>query len=111
MSAALLTRLAKLEKEIKEIKSEISKGLEKPNKIEECKTIEQVNGFKISDLKAWILKNKIKVKAIDELYKADIVKIVWKNLKKTDEADAPDEDYESEDVEDGDDDGYEWYWY
>jgi len=119
MSAALLTRLAALEKEIKVIKTEIakeSKGSkkksEKPTKIDECNTAEQLKAFKVVELKAWLAKHKVEVKNLEDKYKDDLVKIVWKNIKKVKITD-PDEvdEEEDEDDEESAGEGYEWYYY
>ncbi len=114
MSASLLNRLAELEKEIKAIKKEISKEsakeptkekTKKPKTIDECKTKDEINKFKVAEIKAWITENDIDVKNLDEKYKDDLIKIVWKNLNVSGE--------ESEDSEDSEDagEGYEWYYY
>ena len=111
----MLNRLAQLEKEIKEIKKEISKEaskqsattVAKPKSIDDCKTQEEINRFKVTEIKEWISDNEIDVKNLDEKYKEDLVKIVWKNLKKN-----VDSDYESPDESEEDaGDGYEWYYY
>ena len=113
MSSALLNRLAELEKEINAIKKEISKEAakeatkeksKKPKSINDCKTKEEIKKFKVADIKTWITENEIDVKNLDDKYKEDLVKIVWKNLNGSDDDD---------DDEDGEDagDGYEWYYY
>ena len=111
MSATLLNRLAELEKEIKAIKKEISKEStkepvkeksKKPKSIDDCKTKEEINKFKVAEIKAWITENDIDVKDLDEKYKEDLIKIVWKNLNVS--------EGEDEDTEDAGD-GYEWYYY
>ena len=124
MSAALLTRLAALEKEIKVIKTEItkeSKGSKKPEKkkptkIDECNTAEQVKAFKVVELKAWLAKNKVEVKNLEDKYKDDLVKIVWKNIKKVkitepDDEESDDDEEPSDDEEESAGEGYEWYYY
>ncbi len=111
----MLNRLAKLEKEIKELKKAISKDsskkkLAKPQSIDECKSQEEISKFKISEIKEWISDNEIDVKNLDDKYKEDLVKIVWKNLKKNVESD---EEYSPEDEDESEDagEGYEWYYY
>ena len=131
MSAALLTRLAALEKEIKVIKTEItkeSKGSKKPEKmkptkIDECNNADQLKAFKVVELKAWLVKHKVEVKNLEDKYKDDLVKIVWKNIKKTKITEPDDEESDDEDDESADEDdesadeeesageGYEWYYY
>jgi len=112
MSATLLNRLTELEKEIKAIKKEISKEStkepvkeksKKPKSIDDCKTKEEINKFKVAEIKAWITENDIDVKDLDEKYKEDLIKIVWKNLKVSEETETD----ESEDAGEG----YEWYYY
>ena len=111
MSATLLNRLAELEKEIKAIKKEISKESakepvkeksKKPKSIDDCKTKEEINKFKVVEIKAWITENDIDVKNLDEKYKEELIKIVWKNLNVSEG-----EETETEDA--GDE--YEWYYY
>jgi hypothetical protein len=124
MSAALLTRLAALEKEIKVIKTEIAKESKepkkksekkKPTKIDECNTAEQVKAFKVVELKAWLAKNKVEVKNLEDKYKDDLVKIVWKNIKKVKITEPDEESDEEEPSEDEEEEsageGYEWYYY
>ena len=122
MSAALLTRLVALEKEIKVIKTEItkeskgSKTQKKPTKIDECNNADQLKAFKVVELKAWLEKHKVEVKNLEDKYKDDLVKIVWKNIKKTkitdhEDSDDEEEDDSSEDDEESAGEGYEWYYY
>jgi hypothetical protein len=113
MSSALLNRLTALEKEIKEIKKEISKEASKrptkvvkPKSIDQCKKIEEIGKFKLVEIKTWLSENDIDVKDIDNCYKDDLIKIVWKNIKKHDESDENDETDENDAG-----DGYEWYYY
>ena len=112
MSKDLNKRLAALEKEMNalkvEIKKEEKKTAKKPKKIDDCDTIDQVKKFTVTELKAWIKKNKIDVKKIEEKYKDDFVKIVWKNIKEYSSDNSSDYS-SSEDEEEEDVDGWEYY--
>ena len=121
---SMLQRLAVLEKEIKELKVEISKETEKkpketekkpketekkPKKIEECTKIEQLNKyFTVAELKEWLKKKKINVKKVSEKHKNDFVKIVWENISDEYESDYSNDSDESEEEED--DDEWEYYY-
>ena len=123
MSTSMLQRLAVLEKEIKELRVEISKEVsketekkpketeKKPKKIEECTKREQLNKyFTIAELKEWLKKKKINVKKVNEKHKNDFVKIVWENISDEYESDYSDESSDSDDSEDSEDDEWEYYY-
>jgi hypothetical protein len=118
----MLQRLTMLEKQIKELKVEISKETEKkpektvekttekkPKKIEECTKREQLNKyFTVAELKEWLKKKKINVKKVNEKHKNDFVKIVWENISDEYESDYSDESDDSE--EESEDDEWEYYY-
>ena len=122
MSNNMLQRLTMLEKQIKELKVEISKETEKkpektvekttekkPKKIEECTKREQLNKyFTVAELKEWLKKKKINVKKVNEKHKNDFVKIVWENISDEYESDYSDESDDSE--EESEDDEWEYYY-
>ena len=123
MSNTMLQRLTVLEKQIKELKVEISKETEKksmtvekttekkPKKIEDCTKREQLNKyFTIAELKEWLKKKKINVKKVNEKHKNDFVKIVWENISDEYESDYSDESSDSDDSEDSEDDEWEYYY-
>ena len=123
MSNNMLQRLTVLEKQIKELKVEISKETEKksmtvektiekkPKKIEECTKREQLNKyFTVAELKEWLKKKKINVKKVNEKHKNDFVKIVWENISDEYESDYSDESSDSDDSEDSEDDEWEYYY-
>jgi hypothetical protein len=119
MSASMLQCLTVLEKQIKELKVEISKETEKksekttekkPKKIEECTTPEQLNKyFTVAELKEWLKKKKINVKKVNEKHKNDFVKIVWENISDEYESDYSDES-EDESGDESEDDEWEYYY-
>ena len=127
MSVSMMQRLTVLEKQIKELKVEISKETEKkpmtvekttekttekkPKKIEECTKREQLNKyFTVAELKEWLKKKKINVKKVNEKHKNDFVKIVWENISDEYESDYSDESSDSDDSEDSEDDEWEYYY-
>ena len=119
----MLQCLTALEKQIKELKVEISKETKKksmtvektiekkPKKIEECTKREQLNKyFTVAELKEWLKKKKINVKKVNEKHKNDFVKIVWENISDEYESDYSDESSDSDDSEDSEDDEWEYYY-
>ena len=109
MSKTLLSKISKLEKELADLKMEISKTAKgaKPKGIDKCESKEALYEFSVSELKEYIKKKKINVKKITEKHKADFVEIVWKYINKSDSDDSEEEEEESEESEDE----YEWYYY
>ena len=110
MSPSLIAKIAKLEKDLNALKVELNKqttdtSVKKPKSIDDCETIEQLNKFTTTELKAWLKKNKINVKKITEKHKDDFVKIVWENIS---------DDYESDysnNCESEADEDEEWEYY
>ena len=116
----MLQRLTMLEKQIKELKVEISKETEKksmtvekkPKKIEECTKREQLNKyFTVAELKEWLKKKKINVKKVSEKHKNDFVKIVWENISDEYESDYSDDANDSDDESDDGSEDDEWEYY
>jgi len=112
MSKTLLSKISKLEKELADLKMEISKSAKsaKPKGIDNCDSKEELNKFSVSELKEYIKKKKINVKKITEKHKADFVEIVWKYINDS-EPDDSDYSEESEDEDEESEDEYEWYYY
>ena len=115
----MIQRLARLEKEINNLKVEISEKKpketekrteKKPKKIEDCTTPKQLNKyFTVAELKEWLKKKKINVKKVSEKHKNDFVKIVWENISDEYESDySNDSEDESESDEES---GDEWEYY
>ena len=111
MSNKLLSKIAKLEKQLAEIKLELkgNKGdkVNKPKKIDDCESKEQLSKFSVTELKEYVKKNEINVKKITEKHKSDFVEIVWKYLN---EENSDDDEEESSDSEEEESE-YEWYYY
>ena len=51
--------------------------------ISDCKKKSELEKFTVKDLKAFIKENKIDIKKITEKHKIDLVKIIWKTIKKS----------------------------
>ena len=92
---SIASRISKLEKELSELKIAASKEVKvtkKPVKIEDCKSIEQLSKFTITELKEWLKKKKINVKKVTDKHKEDFVKIVWENISEEYESESDDSD-------------------
>lgn len=111
MSPSLIAKIAKLEKDLNALKVELNKQTTdtKPKSIDDCETIEQLNKFTTTELKAWLKKNKINVKKVSEKHKQDFVKIVWENISSDSEY-SSDEHSESESEESDESDEWEYYY-
>jgi hypothetical protein len=96
MSSSVASRISKLEKELSELKVELSetkkKTSTKPKKIEDCKHINELKKFTVTELKEWLKKKKINVKKVTEKHKDDFVKIVWENISEEYESESDDPD-------------------
>ena len=99
------SKIAKLEKELNELKVSLKKNVKKPKYIDDCETKEQLELFTIDELKNWLKKNEINIKKVTEKHKSDFVEIVWENI-----SDEYDSDYSEESEEPDSDDEWEYYY-
>ena len=98
--AALAKKMEKLEAQMSKLKVEINekaksekkkpskKTTGKPKSIEKCSSKSELSKFTVAELKEWVKKNKIDTKKFAEKLKADLVSLVWKNLKNQSESDS-----------------------
>jgi len=95
-------KIAALEKMIKILKIKD----QKPKKISDCTTKEELKYFTVKELTEYIKKNKINVKKINEKHKKDFIKIVWEYLDTDSEydSDSSTSDYSESDSSDSDSD-------
>jgi len=103
--SSLESRIAKIEKELSELRKELKKPNDsKVDKLVDCTTKVQVAKFTISELKDYIKKNKLKTNGA--ALKEDFVKIVFKALQEneSESENESEEEYES-------DEEYEWEYY
>jgi hypothetical protein len=108
-SSSVASRISKLEKELSELKVELSetkKKTSKPKKIEDCKNMNELKKFTVTELKEWLKKKKINVKKVTEKHKDDFVKIVWENI--SDEYESESDDSDESDLES--DEEWEYYY-
>ena len=99
------SKIAKLEKELNELKVSLKKIVKKPKYIDDCETKEQLELFTIDELKNWLKKNEINIKKVTEKHKSDFVEIVWENI-----SDEYSSDYSEESEEPGSDEEWEYYY-
>ena len=104
-SSTIASKIAKLEKELNELKVSLKKNVKKPKYIDECETKEQLELFTLDELKNWLKKNEINIKKVTEKHKSDFVEIVWENI-----SDEYDSDY-SEESEEINSEDEEWEYY
>jgi hypothetical protein len=103
MPMKISSSISKLQKELDNLKKKLD--IPKPDKIEDCKSIKQVEQFTLKEIKDFLKKNKIKVKKIDEKYKDDFVKIAWENISNDYNS-----DYSNEESELASDEEWEHYY-
>jgi len=99
------SKIAKLEKELNELKVSLKKNVKKPKYIDDCETKEQLELFTIDELKKWLKKNEINIKKVTEKHKSDFVEIVWENI-----SDEYASDYSLSSEEPGSDEEWEYYY-
>ena len=112
--SSVVSRIAKLEKELNALKVELNssevkpevktevKPEVKPKKIEDCTTMKQLDKFSVIELKEWLKKKKINVKKVAAKHKEDFVKIVWQEIS---------DDYESDYSTESEPEEDEWEYY
>ena len=90
VSSAIASKIAKIEKDLNELKISLGgdkKKILKPKYIDDCESKEQLEMFSLTELKDWLKKNEINVKKITEKHKSDFVEIVWENISSEYESD------------------------
>ena len=99
-SSSIFSKIAKLEKELNELKLKVKPSVNKPKKIEDCESRDQLELFTLTELKDFLKKKEINVRRINEKHKSDFVEIVWENIS---------DEYES-DYSDEEEDEWEYYY-
>ena len=111
MSSSVSKKIAKLEKQLSELKLSLGKSKEtkerkprtrkdKPESIESCKSKSELDKFTKKEIIEWIKSREIALKKANQTLKQDLVKFVWKHLN-TQAAESSSDDSGSESESEG----------
>ena len=105
-SSSISKKLAKLEKDLKALKvaakAGSKKSAQKPGKIDDCTSKKELEKFKVADLKAWLTKHHVDIKAVNKKVKKTWIKLVWENLQDNSSSDSSNSESDSDSDSDSD---------
>ena len=89
MSSSLAKQIASIQKSIDSLKLKVKRN------IDDCTSKKELKNFTVKELTAWLKKNGISMKKINEKRKDDYIKLIWKHLhEETDSETETDSDSE-----------------
>ena len=89
-------KIAAIQKSLDALKMELNK----PKKISDCESKDQLKLFTTKELTAWLKKNKVDFKKTKEKYKNDFINIIWNELESESESESETDSSDSESEDD-----------